>query len=124
ATSFERQLNQNTGNRLNKKLSDYRQPEYNAEIPMMVFAPTITEDNRRMIISAQPASYFSNNHPDASMRNDPTTENVEFMRLFEDQGAKNVEFLSVLRMNATFPYVMPSVSMPSSPKIQVMDAGL
>ncbi len=124
ATSFERQLSQNTGNRMNKKLMEYHQLEYNAEIPMMVFAPTITDDNRRMIISAQPASYFSNNVPDNFMRNDPITENVEFMRLFEEQGSHNVEFLSVLRMNATFPYIMPSVSMPSKPKIQLMDAGL
>ncbi len=124
ATSFERQLNENTNGLLNKKLTDYRLPEFSAEIPMMVFAPTITDDNRRMIISAQPASYFSNNQPGKTMSNDPITENVEFMRLFKNQGAENVEFLSVLRMNATFPYIMPSVSMPSEPKIQVMDAGM
>lgn len=124
ATSFERQLNQNTNGMLNKKLLDYQLPEFNAEIPMMVFSPTITDDNRRMIISAHPASYFSNNLPDNSMRNDPITENIEFLRLFENQGSYNVEFLSVLRMNATFPYIMPSVSMPSVPQIQVMDAGL
>lgn len=124
ATSFERQLNQITGGRLNKKLMDYREPEFNAEVPMMIFAPTITDDNRRLIVAAQPMSYLSNNLPHESMRNTPLTENIEFMRLFEKQRADNIEFLSVLRMNATFPYVMPSVSMPSRPKIQVMDAGL
>lgn len=124
ATSFERQLNQNTDQRLHRKLMDYKIPEYNAEIPMMVFAPTITDDSRRLLVSAQPLSYLVNNIPNASMRSEPITENVEFMRLFKDQGAENIEFLSVLRMNATFPYVMPSVSMPSSPSIQVMDAGL
>lgn len=124
ATSFERQLSQNTNGLLNKKLMDYRVPEQNAEIPMMVFAPTIIEDSRRLIISSQPVSYLSNNLPGENMHNKPITENVEFMRLFAEQGAQNVEFLSVLRMNATFPYIMPSVSMPSNPKVQVMDAGL
>lgn len=124
ATSFERQLNQNTGQRLNRKLIDYKLPEFNAEIPMMVFAPTITDDSRRLLVSAQPLSYLVNNQPRKNMTSEPITENVEFMRLFEPQGAGNIEFLSVLRMNATFPYVMPSVSMPSSPSIQVMDAGL
>lgn len=124
ATSFERQLSQNTNGLLNKKLMDYKIPEQNAEIPMMVFAPTIIEDSRRLIISSQPVSYLSNNLPSKNMHNKPITENVEFMRLFAEQGAQNVEFLSVLRMNATFPYIMPSVSMPSNPKVQVMDAGL
>ncbi len=124
ATSFERQLNQNTHNRLNKKIMYYRDLEYNAEIPMMFFAPTITDDSRRLLISAQPVSYLVNNLPQKTMNNEPISENVEFMRFFKDQGAENIEFLSVLRMNATFPYIMPSVSMPSKPSIQVMDAGL
>lgn len=124
ATSFERQLNQNTNGILNRKLIDYSQPEAEARIPMMIFSPTITDDSRRLIVSAQPTSYLTNNHPSESMRNTPVTESVEFMRFFSDQRAENLEFLSLLRMSATFPYVMPSVSMPSEPKIQVMDAGL
>jgi hypothetical protein len=124
ATSFERQLSFNTGGILNKKLNAYRWPEYQAEIPMMIFAPTISNDSRRLIVSAQPMAYLSNNRPFKEMRSASLTENVEFQKLFEKQGSDNVEFLSVLRMNATFPYIMPSVSLPSSPRIQVMDAGL
>jgi hypothetical protein len=124
ATSFERQLNTNTGQILNKKLIEYRLPEFRAEIPMMIFAPTITNDSRRLIISAQPMAYLSNNRPFKEMKNTSLTENVEFNRLFSEQASDNIEFLSVLRMNATFPYIMPSVSLPSNPKIQVMDAGL
>lgn len=124
ATSFERQLSFNTGGILDKKLNAYRLPEYHAEIPMMIFAPTITTDSRRLIIAAQPMAYLSNNRPFKEMRSASLTENVEFQKLFKNQDADNVEFLSVLRMNATFPYIMPSVSLPSSPRIQVMDAGL
>ena len=124
ATSFERQLNQNTGGRLNKKLRDYGDAEFRGEIPMMIFSPTIIDDSRRLMIGAQPLSYLVQNRPFGKMNHKPITENVEFSRLFAEQGADNIGFLSVLRMNATFPYVMPSVSMPSEPKIQVMDAGL
>ena len=31
---------------------------------------------------------------------------------------------SVLRMNATFPYILPMVSLPTNPPIEVMDAGM
>jgi hypothetical protein len=36
----------------------------------------------------------------------------------------NVNILSALRMNATFPYVLPNVWLPTNPIIDVMDAGL
>ena len=36
----------------------------------------------------------------------------------------NLRLLSALRMNATFPYVLPNVWLPASPVIDVMDAGL
>ena len=36
----------------------------------------------------------------------------------------NLRLLSALRMNATFPYVLPNVWLPTSPVIDVMDAGL
>jgi hypothetical protein len=35
----------------------------------------------------------------------------------------NVRMLTALRMNATFPYVLPNVWLPSEPVIDVMDAG-
>ncbi|MFX6808040.1 hypothetical protein ABTH26_20245, partial [Acinetobacter baumannii] len=36
----------------------------------------------------------------------------------------NIKVLSALRMNATFPYVLPNVWLPTKPIIDVMDAGL
>ena len=36
----------------------------------------------------------------------------------------NLRMLTALRMNATFPYVLPSVWLPSNPVVDVMDAGL
>ena len=35
----------------------------------------------------------------------------------------NMRMLTALRMNATFPYVLPNVWLPSEPVIDVMDAG-
>lgn len=36
----------------------------------------------------------------------------------------NLRLLTALRMNATYPYVLPAVWLPSNPVIEVMDAGL
>ncbi|MCB0762112.1 MAG: hypothetical protein KDC12_11370 [Flavobacteriales bacterium] len=122
--AFERQLNMNTGNVLNKRLIDYAKPERDALIPMLVMTPTIVNDGRRLIISAQPMSYLTQNQPVDRVHSHAIPEDVEFLRMFENQQASNLRFTSALRMNATFPYVMPTVTLPSDPPIDVMDAGL
>jgi len=122
--AFEWQLLKNTNNVLNKRLIDYRTPEYESNIPMMIFAPTIINDGRRLLISSQPVSFLSNNIPSKNTHNNPIAENVEFTRLFEKQDALNLKFTSAIRMSSTFPYIMPSVSLPSVPQINVLDAGM
>ncbi len=124
AYEFERQLNENTGYVLDKRLIDYRQPELDAVIPMTIFNPTIINDGRRLFISAQPVSYLINRAPSDNFVLSPIIEGVEFTRFFEKQNAWNTRFTSVLRMNATFPYVMPTVTLPSEPPVEVMDAGM
>ena len=122
--AFERELLKNTENLLNKRLRDYTIPEQKAEIPIMILSPTVINDGRRMLISAQPISFLSNNIPVKNIANQPLVENFEFRRLFKNQDANNLQFTSALRMSATFPYIMPSVSLPSTPQINVMDAGM
>jgi len=122
--AFERQLLINTNNVLDKRMRDYIAPEKTAEIPMMIFAPTITNDGRRLLIASQPISYLSYNLPKSNTLNNPIVENVEFTRLFKQQDAMNLKFTSAIRMSATFPYIMPSVTLPTSPQIEVMDAGV
>src|SRR5690606_30130132 len=56
--------------------------------------------------------------------NIPSFEYIEFNRLFKEQNAANLKFTSAIRMNATFPYILPSVTLPSKPAIEVMDAGM
>ena len=47
-----------------------------------------------------------------------------FSAFFRNQDPDNLQLLSALRMNATFPVVLPNVWLPSNPVIDVMDAGL
>ena len=121
---FESQLAINTNNLLNKRLKDYTQPEFNSEIPQMILSPTVVNDGRRMLISSQPISYLCTSFSTGSIKNQPIIENFEFSRLFEHQNASNLQFTSALRMSATFPIIMPRVTLPSDPEINVIDAGM
>lgn len=124
AWAFEKQLHRNTDGFLDKTLGSYALAEQSALIPMMVMAPTIVNDGRRLLVSSQPCAYLAENKPVARVHYEALGEDVEFRRLFGEQQANQVRFSSALRMNATFPYVMPIVSLPSNPPVEVMDAGL
>ena len=121
--AFEQKLLENSGGLLDKQLKDYTQDEQAANMPLMIYNSVITRDGRKMMIAAQPISFMmkpSNFENDDS--NSPDA--VDFMALFSKQQASNVRLLTALRMNATFPYVLPNVWLPTKPIIDVMDAGL
>ena len=121
--AFEEKLNENSGGILNKQLKDYTVEERAASIPMMIFNSVVTGDGRKIMIGTQPLRFmmkplaFANDtsfNPDA----------VDFASLFARQDPQNLRLLSALRMNASFPYVLPNVWLPSKPVIDVMDAGV
>ncbi|MEQ9230422.1 MAG: patatin-like phospholipase family protein, partial [Cyclobacteriaceae bacterium] len=118
--SFERNLNQNIGDVLNKKLSDYRVPEEEGLIPTMLLSPTIANDGRKLYVTSRPFSFMntSGNGDNSQMRG------VDFYRLFEKQDAQDISFMSALRMSASFPYITPTISLPSKPQMEIMDAGI
>lgn len=120
--SFENQLNKNTNHFLDKPIKDYKEAEANSEIPMMILAPTIINDGRKLYIASQNVSYLMNSI-DSTYGKDKIN-GVEFKRLFENQGAEDLRFLSGLRMSAAFPYITPNVTLPSEPPIDIMDAGV
>ncbi len=123
AFAFEEQLERNTGSIFNRRLRDYAQPEKDAIVPMLILSPTIVNDGRRLIISSQPVSYLTQAyHMNGNKLALP--EDVEFSRLFEKQDAGNLKYASALRMNATFPYILPIATLPSDPPIELMDAGI
>ena len=124
AYAFEQQLNENTGYVLSKPLSSYKEAEASGLIPMMIFSPTIVNDGRRLLISPQHVSYLTDHAADSTFNFETTIDEIEFQRLYKDQRANNIRFTSVLRMNATFPYILPPVSLPSEPVTYVMDAGI
>ncbi len=109
---------------LNKSIYDYKEPEVKSLIPLLIIAPTVVNDGRKLFISPQHISYLCANSVTPELSSPAKIKGIEFLRVFEQQKAKELRFITALRMNATFPYVTPSVILPSSPKMEIMDAGL
>ncbi len=122
--TFEEQLNQITEGLMDKPISAYDSLELNGEIPMMILTPTIVNDGRRLYIASRPVTFM--NYDIANYPEYPLFKvgGVDFQRLFSEQGAKNLRFLSALRMSATFPYITPNTTLPTNPPISIMDAGI
>jgi hypothetical protein len=122
--AFEQKLNSNTRGMLNKQLKDWYDDEKNARIPLMLFNSVVTRDGRKMIISTQPMSFLMRPAYDTVHVLDADPDAVDYQALFSKQDPLNLRMLTALRMNATFPYVLPNVWLPSDPVIDVMDAGI
>ncbi|MEL6923303.1 MAG: patatin-like phospholipase family protein, partial [Bacteroidota bacterium] len=120
---FEQQLNENTHSLMDKRLVDYREAEKQALIPLLFLTPSIVNDGRRLIISPQGISYMTKAPVGDENRNQVEVDGVDFGRLYAEQDAYNLRFTSALRMNATYPYILPNVYLPSHPQMEVMDAG-
>lgn len=122
--AFEQKFNANTKGVLNKPLSFYKTIEYNATIPLIFFNSVITRDGRKLVTATHPARFMMKpvHQPDYTGLED--ADGVDFVSFFSKQKPYNISVLSLLRMNATFPTVLPNVELPSNPVIDVMDAGL
>jgi hypothetical protein len=119
--AFEQQLNSNTGSVLDKRLGDFREPELAAKVPMMIFTPTLINDGRSLVISPIGVSYMLQ-APDTALL--PVVDGVEYCGFFKDHNPLNTRYTSLLRMNATFPWIMPTVNLPTEPLTEAMDAGI
>ncbi len=122
--AFEMKLSENTEGLLNKHLGDYRNDEFNANIPLIFFSATVSRDGRKMVISTQPIRFMMEGREDTANRPATDPDIVDFNSFFTKQDPYNLRVLTALRMNATFPIVLPNVWLPSDPVIDVMDAGL
>lgn len=122
--SFETALNENTGGILNKRLGEYATDEKKATIPLIFFHSLIARDGKKMIIGTPPLRFMMQAPTDTSLTQTNVADAVDFTTFFKDQNPYNLRFLTVLRINATFPVVLPNVWLPTQPVIDVMDGGL
>ncbi len=122
--AFEQKLNENTHGLLNKQLKDYVQAEQQALLPTIIYNSVISRDGRKMIIGTQPLRFLMRPLSDSNQFSLYDPDAIDFTSFFAKQHPLNIKILSALRMNATFPYVLPNVWLPTNPIIDVMDAGL
>jgi hypothetical protein len=121
--AFEQKLARNTRGVLDRQLKDLAADEKHAKIPLMVFNSVITRDSRTMMISTQPISFLMRPQYDSERIPPIDPDAIDFGAFFYKQDPMNLRLLTALRMNATFPYVLPNVWLPTNPVIDVMDAG-
>ena len=116
---FETNLSKNLNGLLDRPISDYQQAEFNGDIPALLVSPLITNDGRKLNISPQPVAFFNMRPTGESI-----AQGIDFRALLKGKQPDSLRFLTALRMSATFPYVTPTITLPTSPPIQIADAGI
>jgi len=116
--ALENKLNINTGFILDKPLISYKEPEEEAVIPIMFITPTVLNDGRLLLISPLHTSYMMQ----PSGLGGPNSF-LDFRKTFQPFDADHLRFTSALRMNASFPFISPVVTLPGTPGLKITDAG-
>lgn len=122
--AFEKRMNELTDSLFDVRFADLADAERRADMPLLVISPTCMNDGRRLVMSTLPVAFLTNIRPGGTVHADNQPESIEFGKLFEHQDAQRIKLSSALRMNATFPYITPVVTLPSEPEMRVMDAGV
>ncbi len=122
--AFDRELDKNTLGLLDRHFGAYRKMEMESQMPTLILGPAIVGDGRKLLMSPQGISYLTFTTPYAGIRKPKVYDGVEYSRLFKNQNAQNLSFITALRMSASFPYITPLVNMPSEPSIELIDAGV
>lgn len=121
--AMEQELVRNTESLLDKNLGYFKEREAQGKIPLLLINSTIINDGRKLLMSSQPVSYLT--QPEYSLYDPaPPIDAVDFAQFFTAADPFNLRITSALRMNATFPIVLPVVRLPSTPTMNIMDAGL
>lgn len=121
--AMEQELVANTDGLLDKSLAYFAPREAAGLIPQLIINSTIINDGRKLMIGNMPVGYLT--QPEYAVNSyDPPIDAVDYASLFAGMNPSNLRLTSALRMNATFPFVLPVVRLPSSPYMNIMDAGL
>ena len=121
--AMEEEVVRNTEGLLGQNFGYYRPREAAGIIPQLIVNGTIVNDGRKLMMTAQPAGYLT--QPEYSLTDSMRPiDAIDFATFFARQNPYNMRLISALRMNATFPFVLPVVRLPSKPYMNVMDAGM
>ncbi|MFK7971867.1 MAG: patatin-like phospholipase family protein [Bacteroidia bacterium] len=120
--AFDRQLQLNLPELAGRKLGHYAAAEQAGIIGPMVLTPAILNQGVKLYISSNSIAYLAERQA-ITPRFPSKAHGIEFRRMFAQHRPDSLSIASALRMNATFPLVLPVVELPSEPTMMVMDAG-
>lgn len=121
--AFEKELGRISYGLLDKPIGYFTNREHAGLIPQLIINGTIVNDGRKLMICNQGIAYLT--QPEYSLDLPaPPIDAVDYCAFFPEQDAHDLRLTSALRMNATFPYILPVVRLPSNPRMNIMDAGL
>jgi len=123
--ALEKAWEKNTSGALAKPFAQLRDDERQGWRPSLVFSPMLVEDGRRLLISNLDLRFLVRNT--GSLLTDPkrdpgeySTSGLQFFELFPD--AIETRLSTIVRMNASFPYITPDAELATEPPRRVIDA--
>lgn len=120
--AFDQQMKSNMPEFSQRTIGDYYEWEQSGKIPQLIITPTVLNQGKKLYISSSPISYMASPGKITSFYQ-TKSRGIEFNSFFEGQDPKDLQIVTALRMNATFPYILPLVELPSEPIMTVLDAG-
>ncbi|MBK5927806.1 hypothetical protein CCR87_10770 [Rhodobaculum claviforme] len=109
---------------------DVREQEADGLRPSLIFSPMLVESGAPAFISNLRLADFRTHYHNADGRSDADEHSAELFRILPDaygrtgtDGGAGLTIATAARLSATFPYVLPAVSLPCKPHRRVVDAG-
>lgn len=121
--SFEQQLIENLGGLLNHDLKFYKDLEQKALMPMMFLTPVMNFGGKQLLISPQKLTYMMKTELGFHDTLAAEIDMIDMGRFLEKHQPYNMRFTTALRTNATYPYILPNVHLPTEPSLELSDAG-
>jgi hypothetical protein len=121
---LEKALTETSDGVLGGSLASTAAAEQSAQIPMMVYSPFILNDGRKLLIGNQGLSYLMLPPQTTLTHGKLEIDGVDFRRLLQVCDPDSLRITSALRMNSTYPIILPNVWLPTKPAIEIMDAGI
>jgi len=128
--ALEKAWEKNTAGALALPFTELRKREESGWCPSLVFSPMLVEDGRRLIISNLDLDFLVHNRGsllrghqtpgDKPQAAEYSQSGWQFFELFPD--ATTVRLSTLVRMNASFPYISPDAELATSPPRRVVDA--
>lgn len=98
---------------LDRTFAQFRDAEESGQVPSIIFSPMVVETGQPLLISNLDLSQIRRWTGDAAL---------ELFDLFPE-ARETFHLRTAVRLNATFPYISPAVSLPTEPSRRIVDAG-